>query len=99
MAGTSMIKRNRLSKLNALGATMAVSIAKEHKDPMYTRYKRLRDRFINLKKQIIKKYANKGKMAARTAMSKNTGIKSLGHSINPLTPKKINNMTSDIRRF
>jgi hypothetical protein len=70
MASTSMIRRTRLKKLNALGANMAISIAKKNNDPAYKRYKMFRDRFLALKKQIIRKNSNKGKIAARRSFSK-----------------------------
>lgn len=65
---TSIIKRNRQTKLSALAAGFALRIAKKQQDPLYKKYQRFRKLFWNSKKLLIKRYGARGMMAARKAL-------------------------------
>jgi len=65
MKSTSTIKRNRQQKYSALGANFAINMAQQRNDPLYKKYKRYRDLFIDNKRKIIDKYGSIGRMQAR----------------------------------
>lgn len=67
MKSTSVINRSRNQKYGALGASFAINMAKKNNDPLYKKYKRYRDMFIDQKKKIIEKYGSRGRMQARTS--------------------------------
>ena len=63
----SIRKVSRQEKLNRLGGSMAANLAKQRKDPDYKKmikYKKLWQKF---KKKVMRKYAMRGKQAARKA--------------------------------
>lgn len=65
--GRSMIARGRIEKIAALRGAFAVKIAREKKDPLYTKMIRFKKAYKLTKKQLITKYGMKGLMAARQA--------------------------------
>ena len=69
MAAVSNIRRGKAEKLNALGASLAINIARSKKDPLYKKYEQFRSKFLQVKQMIIKKYGNAGVKEARTSMS------------------------------
>ena len=66
---TSNIRRGRAEKLSALGASMAINIARSKKDPLHKKYEQFREKFLQVKQMIIKKYGNMGVKEARTSMA------------------------------
>lgn len=69
MAGVSNIRRGRAEKLSALGASLAINIARSKKDPLYKKYEQFREKFLQVKQMIIKKYGNMGVKEARSSMA------------------------------
>lgn len=68
----STIRRSKRQKLKALAAKFSIDIAKTYNDPMYSKYKRFRDLFWDLKLKIGKKYRQRALIAARQAMKGKT---------------------------
>jgi len=64
----SVVRRSKLEKLRASAARFAISIAKERKDPMYTKYHKLRGKFVGMKKGIFRKYRAEAIKRSRAAM-------------------------------
>lgn len=54
-------KRSASAKNNAAIAALAMLIAKENKDPLFTRTNGFKKRFIQMKAQIIQKYMAQAK--------------------------------------
>ena len=67
----SIIRRSRAVKIQALASRLAVEIAKSKKDPAYTKYKMFRDKFIDAKKMLGRKYKAVALRQARQAITKN----------------------------
>jgi len=67
---TSTIKRTKQDKLAALVGNLALKIAKKNNDPMYEKYAKYRKQYLELKKELIRKYMSKAKQAAKQAMRK-----------------------------
>ena len=67
-ATTSVVRRTKQAKLNALIGTMAIKLAKEANDPLYARFVRARSLWKRLQEQIIKKYRAKATKMAREAL-------------------------------
>lgn len=65
----SVIRRSRAVKIQALANRLAVDIAKEKKDPAYTKYKLYRDKFIDAKKMLGRKYKSVAMRQARAAVA------------------------------
>ena len=68
--GTTVIRRDRQSKMDTLGASFAIRIAKERGDPLYKKYKKFRTLFWTIKKILVKRYGSRGLMAARKAVTR-----------------------------
>jgi hypothetical protein len=64
---TTVQKRTRQAKLAAKGAGMALTIAKQLKDPKYKRYITFKKKYMALKKELTTKY--KGKARAKIGIS------------------------------
>ena len=67
---TSTIKRTKQDKVAALVGNLALKIAKKNNDPMYEKYAKYRKQYLELKKELIRKYMSKAKQAAKQAMRK-----------------------------
>ena len=67
---TSTIKRTKQDKLAALVGNLALKIAKKNNDPMYEKYAKYRKQYLELKKELIRKYMSKAKQAAKQAIRK-----------------------------
>lgn len=65
----SVIRRSRAVKMQALANRLAVSIAKEKGDPSYKKYKLYRDKFIDAKKMLGRKYKSVAMRQARAAIA------------------------------
>ena len=63
----SVIRRSRIEKLKASAARFAISVSKEKNDPMYTKYHKLRGKFVSMKKGIFRKYRAEALKRAREA--------------------------------
>ncbi len=63
----SMRKVSRQEKLNRLGGSMAAGMAKKRKDPDYKKMIKYKTLWKKFKSKVMRKYANRGKMAARKA--------------------------------
>lgn len=72
MGAISNIRRGRAEKLSALGASLAINIARSKNDPLYKKYEQFREKFLQVKQMIIKKYGRAGMKEARTAMAGKT---------------------------
>jgi ribosomal protein S17 len=68
MAGSSMVMRTREAKLKALAASLAVQMAREANDPLYSKYKSFRDKFMAFKKTLQAKYGKRALVVARKGM-------------------------------
>lgn len=69
MIRASMEKHSKQGKMNALGGAFAMKIAREKKDPLYTKMKKLKAAYKMAKKVLLQRYGAKGRMAARIAAS------------------------------
>ncbi len=56
MQQNSYEKRSAQAKNNAAIAALAMVIAKENKDPLYTKTNGFKKRFMQMKSQLLKKY-------------------------------------------
>jgi hypothetical protein len=66
----SMIARTAVDKKTALVARLALMIAAKENPAMYERFSQQRQRYLQMKLMLIKKYTPKAIMAARQLMSK-----------------------------
>jgi len=66
-ASTSRISRG--SKIDRAAARIAMQIAKSRKDPLYLKYRKYNLLRKDIKKQIMKKYSNRGRVQARKVMA------------------------------
>lgn len=57
----STVRISREDKLARMGAALAIQIAKEENDPLYDKYSKARQKYIELKKKLITKYKSKAK--------------------------------------
>lgn len=64
----SNIRRTRREKAAALGAALAIGIARKINDPIYHQYEVQRQKFLKLKEMLIKKYGRRGAKQAKEAM-------------------------------
>lgn len=71
----SVIRRTRSAKIQALANRFAVAIAKERNDPTYKKYKMFRDKFIDSKKMLGRKYKAVAMKQARAAITTGKGTK------------------------
>jgi hypothetical protein len=68
MKSSTTVRIGKAQKLRTLGAGMAIRLAKENNDPLYSRYKKMRLLYKLLKQQLIRKYKAKGMLAAKQAV-------------------------------
>jgi hypothetical protein len=68
-ASTTIVKMTKKKKLNRLTGRASISIAKEKKDPLYERYRRLREKLMILKAKLVKKYKSRAKKVARKMLT------------------------------
>ncbi len=68
----SMVMRTAVDKKTALIARLALMIANKENPAMYERFAQQRQRYLQMKLMIIKKYTPKAIMAARQLMSKSS---------------------------
>ena len=66
----SMIKRTKQTKMAALVGKLALQIAQKSNDPMFEKYQTYRQKYLEFKKDLIKKYMMKAKSAAKKAIQK-----------------------------
>lgn len=70
---TSIVKRSRSAKLQALTNRLSISIARQKGDSDFSRYTKLRQRYLIMKKKIILKYRSQAVMAAKKLISQQAG--------------------------
>jgi hypothetical protein len=68
----SITRRTRDAKLKAAAGAFAIQMAKERKDPLYTKFKRFRDKFWAMKIRIKQKYGPKAMVKARMSMTRSS---------------------------
>lgn len=66
----SMRRIDRKEKLARLGGSMAARLAKEKNDPDYKKMIKFKKLWIKYKSKVMRKYAIRGKQAARKAAMK-----------------------------
>lgn len=57
-------------KLARVAGKLAVQVAQQRNDPLYAKYAKFRELYMEYKQAIIQKYGAAGMKAARSAMSK-----------------------------
>lgn len=70
MPAVSNIRRGKAEKLHALGASLAIGIARGKKDPLFAKYEHSRATMLKLKAMLIKKYGSLGAKEAKQSMTK-----------------------------
>ena len=84
----SIIRRTRKQKLAALAAGLAISIAKEKKDPAWEKHRYLKEKFVQVKQAIFRKYRMQ---AIRLARQKFRSQMQSGQAFqNNTAPPKVN---------
>lgn len=68
--GQSMMVVSKQSKIKRLAGKMAVELARQHKDPLYSRYVKVRALYLKVKGDMIRRYGMKALQAARSAAMK-----------------------------
>jgi len=66
--GASTIKMSKLRKIKAFAGLASLQTAKKINDPLYKKYKKLRDMAMSAKRALMKKYKSKGMRTAKKAM-------------------------------
>lgn len=67
---SSTIKRGRPQKLESTAGTLAISMARQNKDPLYDRMIKFKKMYKATKTQIERKYRSKAIAKARSLASK-----------------------------
>ena len=67
-AKTKTIKLSKMSQINRAAGAAALQIAKEKKDPLYTKYKKERKKALLTKAKIQSKYAARGRKKAKKSL-------------------------------
>jgi len=57
----STVRITKQAKLSRAGALIALGIAKESNDPMYSKYSAAKEKYTDLKEKLIAKYKSKAK--------------------------------------
>ena len=65
---SSKVSRSKMSKIKAAGGLASLRMAKETKDPLYVKYHMFRDKALELKRRLMKKYGRKGMANAKKSM-------------------------------
>jgi hypothetical protein len=63
-----VVVKTRQQKLGLITQRTAMKLAQENKDPLYTKYRKIRDTEIALRNQILKKYQGKAKIAVKQGL-------------------------------
>lgn len=66
----STVRVSRQEKIARLAAKLAIQAAKSAHDPLYTKYKALREKYLAAKLQLIRKYRNVARRKLREALMK-----------------------------
>lgn len=69
---TSRVMISKQSKMKKLAGGMSLAIARKNNDPLFRRYHQVRKLYMNIKTQLMKRYAMAGKRAALLASRKTT---------------------------
>lgn len=64
----SMMTVTRQSKFARLSGVMASKLAKANNDPLYSKMIKFKHKYIQYKKQVQRKYAQRAKTAAKAAI-------------------------------
>ena len=72
MENVSIVKMDKERKIKMLVGQVAIRIAKEKGDPLYDKYKKYRELYLETKRKIIEKYANKAKQVVRKYITNNS---------------------------
>ena len=67
---TKIVRLTKKKQFNRLAGRASITIAKEKDDPLYERYRRLREKMIQIKAKLVKKYRSKARMSARKTLSR-----------------------------
>ena len=67
-AKSKTIKLSKMSQINRAAGRAALQLAKNANDPLYTKYKTWRNKALDLKKKLMKKYGKKGKKVAKKSL-------------------------------
>lgn len=70
MQNYSLVKRTRKEKLAAMAAGLAISIAKQRKDPAYNKHQMYKKKFVEMKKKIFMRYRAPAMRLAKQNMKK-----------------------------
>jgi len=62
---TSVVRRNKATKRNAMAGRSALSICRSQNPALYKKYKTYRERYLKVREMILKKYKVRGTVAAR----------------------------------
>jgi hypothetical protein len=65
---TSMVRRTKTAKRQALAGRSAMSIAKEKNPSLYNRYLIYKEKYYDIRDQILSKYATRGMTQARKSI-------------------------------
>jgi hypothetical protein len=70
-----VVVKTREQKISRLAQKAALEIAKDKKDPLYTKYKKFRRLEIALRKKLEEKYSNRARMEAMKIASSTDSVK------------------------
>jgi len=62
---TSVVRRNKSIKRNALAGRSALSICKKQNPALYSKYTKFKARYLKIRKTILSRYKVRGVIAAR----------------------------------
>ena len=69
MKGTSMVKMDKQRKIKMAIARVAVQLAKEKGDPLYDKYQKYRQLYLEAKAKIVEKYGPKATQVVRQSLA------------------------------
>lgn len=67
---TKIVRLTKKKQFNRLAGRASITIAKEKDDPLYERYRRLREKMMQIKSKLVKKYRSKARTAARKTLAR-----------------------------
>jgi len=69
MQGTSIVKMDRQRKIKMAVARVAVQLAKQKNDPLYDKYQKYRQLYLEYKAKIVEKYGPKAVQVVRQSLA------------------------------
>jgi len=70
MKSTSVVRMDKQRKIKMAVARVAVQLAKEKNDPLYDKYQKYRQLYLETKAKIVEKYGPKATQVVRQALAK-----------------------------